>query len=326
MRRDGRHRGFNPTQNPLLIMLLMQIYQELSRLEIKPIVTIALLVLNIGTYMFPYQEILGIYIYDVGRNSLNPRKIVNSFLYGVEENVLVRDGLNQMGRWFASLFPDNPLRFPGQQASGSLLTVSYNRLLLSSVIHNDDMHLYYNMLSLLFKGINLERHMGSEEFLFLVVFSLVISHTLHVIISYSLFEIIGLSSADAKYDTNSIGFSAVLFSLKFVWNHFDLCELSNIWGINVLTKYAAWAELLVISIVSPNTSFLGHFSGILAGVLYIHVARPLLLYSGRQFSQQTRRGYTPSGNQHANLSGQSTSYRDIRAEAELLRQRRTRWL
>ena len=316
MRRDGRRGGgFNPTQNPLLLMLLFQIYQELSRLEIRPMVTIALLALNIGTYMLPYQDIFGVFVYDVGRNALNPRKIVNSLLYGAEDNVLLRDGLG----WFARLFFDNAMHFSKRQA-GSLVTVSYNRILLSSIIHQDDAHLYYNMLSLLFKGTNLERHMGSGEFLFLVIFSLIVSHTLHVFISYSLFEIIGLSSADSKYDTNSVGFSAVLFSLKYVWNYIDLCELSNIWGINVVTKYAAWAELVIISLVAPNTSFIGHFSGIMSGIFYVHLVRPLILYSRR------RESHPPPHHSNTAPTGESTSYNYSNLSRNELRQRRTRWL
>lgn len=36
------------------------------------------------------------------------------------------------------------------------------RLLLSALVHGDDRHLYYNMTSLLWKGINLEASMGTQ--------------------------------------------------------------------------------------------------------------------------------------------------------------------
>jgi rhomboid domain-containing protein 1 len=36
------------------------------------------------------------------------------------------------------------------------------RLLLSALVHGDDRHLYYNMTSLLWKGINLEGSMGTQ--------------------------------------------------------------------------------------------------------------------------------------------------------------------
>src|SRR5689334_12289551 len=37
--------------------------------------------------------------------------------------------------------------------------------------------------------------------------------------------------------------------------------------IPVPSRHVYWAELLLISIISPNASFLGHLSGILAGLL-----------------------------------------------------------
>ena len=41
-------------------------------------------------------------------------------------------------------------------------------------------------------------------------------------------------------------------------------------GIAVPLKYAAWLELVLISLITPNASFLGHLCGILAGLLYVH--------------------------------------------------------
>lgn len=35
------------------------------------------------------------------------------------------------------------------------------------------------------------------------------------------------------------------------------------------TKYAYWAELVLISVVTPNASFLGHLCGILVGLAYV---------------------------------------------------------
>ena len=37
------------------------------------------------------------------------------------------------------------------------------RLLFSGLLHGDDMHLYYNMVSLLWKGAQLERSMGTKK-------------------------------------------------------------------------------------------------------------------------------------------------------------------
>ena len=34
-------------------------------------------------------------------------------------------------------------------------------------------------------------------------------------------------------------------------------------------QYGAWAELVLIQLVTPNASFVGHLAGILAGLLYV---------------------------------------------------------
>ena len=43
--------------------------------------------------------------------------------------------------------------------------LSLNRLVFATLIHGDDIHLYYNMISLGWKGVELEMSMGSEKFI-----------------------------------------------------------------------------------------------------------------------------------------------------------------
>ena len=41
-------------------------------------------------------------------------------------------------------------------------------------------------------------------------------------------------------------------------------------GIPIGSKYAVWAELVLIQIISPNASFVGHLAGILVGLAHIY--------------------------------------------------------
>jgi rhomboid domain-containing protein 1 len=207
--------------------MLMQIYNQLERLPVKPPVTIALLCANILPF-FMDIDLLGYNLSSINQNCLNPARVVTAFVDG--------DGL--------------------------LL----NRLFLSALIHADESHLYYNMMSLTWKGINLEIEMGSAAFLQLVVFSLVVSHCLVVVIAYLLYM---YTDFTGTYHTCMVGFSAVLFSLKYVWNQKGSGD-SNIMGINFPSKYAAWLELVLISMIHPNVSFVGHLAGIFAGIIYVH--------------------------------------------------------
>ena len=198
----------------------------------KPPVTIFLLAANIWPHL-AHVDVLGYSLWDVQQNCLHPEKIWTAFWKG----------------------------------DGILL----NRLILPGFMHIDDHHLYYNMLSLCWKGVNLEKKMGSAAFLQLVVFSLVVSHMLMVLLAYLLYA---NSEFGSSYHTCAVGFSAVLFSLKYVWNQ-ESGGSTNIMGLAIPTRHAAWFELFLVSIVTPNASFVGHLAGILAGILYLHMV-PIL--------------------------------------------------
>lgn len=213
--------------SPLTMLLLYNIYSQLEQLPIKPPLTIALLFMNIWPYYFDVN-ILGYDLSNIKLNCILPSAIVTSLIDG----------------------------------NGILL----NRLVFSGLIHVDETHLYYNMMSLCWKGINLELKMGSAAFLQLIIFSLLVSHSLLVISAYFLYI---YTDFTASYHTCAVGFSAVLFSLKYVWNY-SAGSSTNIMGVNVPTKYASWLELILVSLLHPNVSFLGHLSGILAGIIFVH--------------------------------------------------------
>ncbi|KAK8342817.1 hypothetical protein V6Z11_A08G267200 [Gossypium hirsutum] len=104
------------------------------------------------------------------------------------------------------------------------------RFFLSVFYHVDESHLVYNMMSLLWKGIQLETSMGSTEFASMVV------------------ALLGLSQVILNSHSENF---------------------TNVHGLIVPARYAAWAELILIQMFVPRVSFLGHLGGILAGILYL---------------------------------------------------------
>lgn len=74
----------------------------------------------------------------------------------------------------------------------------------------------------------------------------------------------------------AVGFSGILFALKVVHNHTNPGGQTNYYGLRIANKYASWAELLIIQLIYPNASFIGHLSGIIAGFVYIQVVHPNL--------------------------------------------------
>uniref|UniRef100_A0A8D0BIG0 Rhomboid domain containing 1 n=1 Tax=Salvator merianae TaxID=96440 RepID=A0A8D0BIG0_SALMN len=141
----------------------------------------------------------------------------------------------------------------------------WHRLYLSPLHHVDDWHLYFNMVSLLWKGMKLERRLGSIWFGYIItVFSLLVG-ILYMVLELALAELFD----NASYKQNcAVGFSGVLFALKVLNNHYHPGGSSNIMGINVSNKYACWLELIAIHLLNPGTSFAGHLAGILVGLMY----------------------------------------------------------
>jgi len=150
-----------------------------------------------------------------------------------------------------------------------------HRLITSAFLHGSDMHLYFNMTSLLMKGRYLEGRMGSLRFGLVCASFTVLSNGLEVLVSFIL---------DRFFDypgpmyTQSIGFSAVLFALKVII-HANTEGSSSFMGIIVPTKYVYWAELLLISLIYPQASFLGHLCGIFSGLLYVKGYLPPIIES-----------------------------------------------
>jgi rhomboid domain-containing protein 1 len=140
------------------------------------------------------------------------------------------------------------------------------RLWLSAFYHIDETHLIYNMVSLMWKGVQLEGTLGSQKFATTVAVLLGLSHGL-VLASSSLLACL-TESPTSFYSECSVGFSSVLFALKVVLNY-NSPSHTNVYGILVPSRYAAWVELLVVQMFVPETSFLGHLCGILAGVIYM---------------------------------------------------------
>ena len=280
--RDNRRKIFDDSpasrqyhgRSPMFFVLLHQLYRQFEKAPVKPPITIFFLIVNIYSHLYPvYLEPL--FYGDIGnvtKNCLKPSIITNTAYKCVK---YIAHG----GKYSASTTTDSILQsLYLAPVTNPCLDLEWNRIILSAFIHVDDIHLYYNMLSLAYKGMSLETLIGSGRFLFLTIYAVVMSHWLAVGISASMYQAYLLFPMYCRnllvysgYDTCAIGFSSVLFCYKYIWNQGYSSETTYIMGMSVPTKYAAWIECLVISLITPNVSFVGHLAGIAAGVLYLHV-------------------------------------------------------
>ena len=142
----------------------------------------------------------------------------------------------------------------------------WRRLLLASYFHADEYHLYYNMASFIWKALTLERHFGSGYLLYMIAVFSVASNAVYVAISVLMVQ---LTDDPSYMSTCAVGFSGVIFALKVVTTHIQPYGMSSLMGfISVPVKLAVWLELVLMSVLFPNVSFVGHLAGILVGVAF----------------------------------------------------------
>ncbi|XP_043492759.1 rhomboid-related protein 4-like [Polistes fuscatus] len=145
----------------------------------------------------------------------------------------------------------------------------WRSFIVSNFEHGSDMHLYYNMVSFILKGSYLETMYGTPNFVLLVALLSIGCSSMFVSLAYILMQL----TADYGYYTMcAIGFSSVLFALKVI----TICEESNrihdVGGLRVPSKISIWVELVLIYLLVPNSSFIGHLGGILVGCLYCYTS------------------------------------------------------
>ncbi|CAK8678612.1 rhomboid-related protein 4-like isoform X3 [Clavelina lepadiformis] len=143
----------------------------------------------------------------------------------------------------------------------------YWRIIEATFHHANDWHLYYNMVSFLWKGMWLERKIGSVRFLYMIGVFTVLVNTVMLYLNY----FVALILNDPSYINQcALGFSGVVFAVKVVTTHMMPRSTSMIMGfIPVNSRFACWLELLLIQVLIPNASFTGHLAGILVGLAYV---------------------------------------------------------
>ncbi|NXL95645.1 RHBL4 protein, partial [Alectura lathami] len=166
---------------------------------------------------------------------------------------------------FFFLNPVRPLHEACISLNGAFYKKNWQSLLLSPVHHVDDWHLYYNMISMLWKGIMLEKKLGSIWFAYVIAVFSVLTGVVYVELEFLVMKILN----DPSYAMScAVGFSGVLFALKVLNNHYNPGRVSSVFGLQIPSKYACWVELVVIHLIAPRTSFAGHLAGILVGLMY----------------------------------------------------------
>lgn len=178
------------------------------------------------------------------------------------------------------------------------------RILYGTFEHGDSFHLYYNMVSFIWKGMVLESVLGSAQFLYIIFLFTGLCGSALVGINY----LLGTFFDSSFYYQCAVGFSGVIFALKVLDNYYFPGRSRRMLGldINLPSGQIVWIELLLIQLITPNASFVGHLAGILVGLAYVYdIIKPIsdLVWSilGQEPMRFTQPQYVRRG--HVDLPG-----------------------
>jgi len=142
----------------------------------------------------------------------------------------------------------------------------YYRLFLGQMEHASDFHLYYNIMSFIWKGYYIERTVGFRRYAAMMIVFITCCGFGTCYINYFIYLVTGKSE---YYVGGTLGFSSVIFALKIVLSAYDPLAEVNVGGLGRMAmNVGAWFELVLTSLFNPYASFFGHLVGILVGYEY----------------------------------------------------------
>ena len=168
----------------------------------------------------------------------------------------------------------------------------WHRLVTAPLFYADEMHLVYNLSSMLWKGVQLETRMGSEAFAKLLVFLLVSVNAAACAVAW-VTRAHFASVEEAYYRSCVTGSAGVLFALKSViFSGEDAAAGSNFFGMFFVTRrWASWAELALVYFLNPRDTggLIVNLCGVLVGMAYARNAATLGRWMGIENAGGARR-------------------------------------
>ena len=219
MGRREERRERDPIQLAMLLLLLTKLYDQYRSLPVRPgLVTTALATLLIIIHLVP-----GVIPFSTSEVCISTSAVWQA-LFATE-------------RW-SWLF--------GQRGAADRISEVMRRLILSTLLHVDDLHLYYNTASLLWKGSALEDRMGIDGFGRFLAFA--------VFASGSLAVLLGRLAEQAEWGTLNcaVGLSGVLYAASAVIHQQCPDEPAIVRGIPIRRKHAVWLDVVISSLMHAH--------------------------------------------------------------------------
>lgn len=139
------------------------------------------------------------------------------------------------------------------------------RLITSATFHAGLLHLAFNMMAFFPMGTSLERALGSFHLTWLILILIFLGDALYIAFSY-LAYFVGFPMLLSHC---AVGFSGVIFGLIPLDVRASGGAQRSIFGLFTVPAIAyPWVLLVLWQLLVPQSSFLGHISGLAIGQLY----------------------------------------------------------
>ncbi len=138
----------------------------------------------------------------------------------------------------------------------------YQNLFISHFYHINFGHFLINM-SGFYNISNIINRQFHNKYWLIILSTAVLSNIIHILIS--LLGIQYYNNYDI-FNSYSLGLSKIIFAIRALYYN-RLNTYVSVFGRIVHSKYVIWIELFFIALLAPNSDFIGHLSGITAGLL-----------------------------------------------------------
>uniref|UniRef100_A0A7S3QXY4 Peptidase S54 rhomboid domain-containing protein n=1 Tax=Dunaliella tertiolecta TaxID=3047 RepID=A0A7S3QXY4_DUNTE len=200
------------------------------------------------------------------------------------------------------------------------------RLVTPAVIHMDATHLMCNLATALPDCLELEASGGSIKFGLELVGLTGLSHTIYV--AWALASKSAFRRNVEYYSVGAVGLSSVAFALQVVAGEQKRSKVV-VMGVMVPSQYVWVFGLTLAHLCSPSTSFPGHLSGVLAGLMYNYGIKPVARLVKQVFQGSTAlvRRPTATASQRGPRfwGGGTTGGRDFEPGSAAYPSQRSRW-
>lgn len=142
----------------------------------------------------------------------------------------------------------------------------YLRMIASNIFHLNFPHFFFNMIGFYKISSIIEMIYGKKYWIIIFVIG-IFSNIINILIS-----LLGIYFYKNYYTyyTHYLGLSNIIFGIRALYYH-KLNTNVVVFGQIVNSRYVVWIELFFVNFLIPNSSFLGHLSGITSGLLLSNI-------------------------------------------------------